>query len=220
MGMTCQVVLLVTAALQWLGVDIDALTEQIEYKVAPAPLIAVQGLANTFAFEPAEERLISPDSAGEWLRESGLTAPGTRVSEAERERLVAFRAIIRELIVANRTGDVGRAAAGLDRVAAEHRVGLVAGKDGQLALDLTPPGNVEAVIAQMLGIVFRAQLEGQWPRLKVCASDECRWAFFDSSRNQGGTWCQMSTCGNRLKNRAYRRRKASGGPTSHTTRRA
>ncbi|MQA73422.1 MAG: hypothetical protein GEU88_03545 [Solirubrobacterales bacterium] len=61
----------------------------------------------------------------------------------------------------------------------------------------------------MVGIVFCAQLESQWSRLKVCASDECRWAFFDSSRNRGGTWCQMETCGNRIKSRAYRRRTAT-----------
>ena len=61
----------------------------------------------------------------------------------------------------------------------------------------------------MVGIVFEAQLEGNWARLKVCASDECRWSFWDSSRNQGGTWCKMETCGNRIKNRAYRRRIAN-----------
>ena len=42
----------------------------------------------------------------------------------------------------------------------------------------------------MVGIVFAAQLESEWPRLKICASDECRWAFYDSSRNRSGTWCQ------------------------------
>jgi predicted RNA-binding Zn ribbon-like protein len=57
-----------------------------------------------------------------------------------------------------------------------------------------------------------AQLDGSWARLKVCANDECRWAFYDRSRNHGGTWCEMSACGNRLKNREFRarRRKANG----------
>ena len=31
-------------------------------------------------------------------------------------------------------------------------------------------------------------------------------AFFDSSRNRGGSWCRMEVCGNRIKNRHYRRR--------------
>ena len=29
---------------------------------------------------------------------------------------------------------------------------------------------------------------------------------YDSSRNRGGTWCQMEVCGNRIKNRHYRER--------------
>lgn len=53
----------------------------------------------------------------------------------------------------------------------------------------------------MIGLVFAAQLESRWERLKICASDECRWAFYDSSRNRRGTWCQMEACGNRIKNR-------------------
>ena len=78
-----------------------------------------------------------------------------------------------------------------------------------LSLDLEPAKSIDGVIAQLIGIIFQAQLEGEWPRLKICASDECRWAFFDSSRNRGGTWCQMEICGNRIKNRAYRRRKSA-----------
>jgi predicted RNA-binding Zn ribbon-like protein len=87
-------------------------------------------------------------------------------------------------------------------------VPLAVAADGALALDLAPVGSVDALVAQMIGIVFEAQLAQQWPRLKICASDECRWAFYDTSRNRGGTWCQMEVCGNRIKNRAYRRRKA------------
>jgi len=189
--------------------DIEALAEQIEYKVAPEPLIAVQGLANTFAFEPEEERLIDPGSTREWLLDSDLATPGVEVSPADHERLLAARAIIRDLIDANLSGHVEAPAAGMQRLAAEHRVALAASPDGGLALDLAPVSSVDALIAQLLGIIHQAQVEGVWSRLKVCASDECRWSFFDSSRNHGGTWCQMGTCGNKIKNRAYRRRIAA-----------
>ena len=43
--------------------DVAELARQIDYKVAPEPLIAVQGLANTFAYEPGEERLGDAASA-------------------------------------------------------------------------------------------------------------------------------------------------------------
>ena len=189
--------------------DVAELARQIEYKVAPEPLIAVQGLANTFAFEPGEERLSDPASARRWLLESDLAAPEVDVGERELAQLVELREIVRDLIDANLDGDAEEAGRRLGKLAAEHPVELVAGDGGGLAVDLTPPATVDGVISQMLGIVFAAQLESEWPRLKICASDECRWAFYDSSRNRSGTWCKMETCGNTIKNRAYRRRKTT-----------
>ena len=67
------------------------------------------------------------------------------------------------------------------------------------------------MVAQVVGVVLRAQIDGTWPRLKVCAADDCRWAFYDSSRNRGGNWCKMEICGNRMKNRSYRARRNATG---------
>ena len=61
----------------------------------------------------------------------------------------------------------------------------------------------------MIGIVLQAQIDGTWDRLKICAADDCRWAFFDASKNRGGHWCTMELCGNREKNRAYRARRSA-----------
>jgi predicted RNA-binding Zn ribbon-like protein len=190
-------------------VDVEALSRWIEDKVAPEPLIAVQGLANTYSFEDDEELLSDAESARRWLVEWDLAAPSIEIDDAALERLVDFRAVIRRLIEANHDGEPDpEAGAQLARLAAQHPVGLVAGADGRLALDLEPPSTVEGVIAQMVGIVFSAQLESEWPRLKICAADDCRWAFYDRSRNRAGNWCQMGLCGNRAKNRAYRARQA------------
>ena len=55
-----------------------------------------------------------------------------------------------------------------------------------------------------------AQADGTWHRLKACADDGCRWAFYDHSKNRRGRWCSMAVCGNQHKARAYRERaKAS-----------
>jgi predicted RNA-binding Zn ribbon-like protein len=195
-----------------LGVDVAELARQIEYKVAPEPLIAVQGLANTFAHDTEEERLLDPASAREWLVVSDLAVPEVEVGRRDLEGLIECREVIRGLIDANLDGDPEAVAPRLERLAAAHPVDVTACSDGTLGLDLAPPATVDAVISQMIGIVFAAQLEDEWPRLKICASDECRWAFYDGSRNRGGTWCKMETCGNRIKNRAYRARKSSDRP--------
>ena len=62
-------------------------------------------------------------------------------------------------------------------------------------------------VGRALAIVARAAADGTWERLKVCPADDCRWAFYDFSRNHSRTWCSMSSCGNRAKARSYRSRQ-------------
>lgn len=193
--------------------DVPELHRLVEYKFAPEPLIAVQGLANTYSFDEGdeEELLRGPEEARNWLVRTGLGAPEITVTPSQHRQLVEFRSVIRSLLDANRSGSESAAdGTALAGFAAEHPVGLLAGRTGDLELDLSPARSVDGVISMLLGISLRAQLAGEWPRLKICASDECRWAFFDSSRNRGGTWCQMEGCGNKIKNRAYRERRARG----------
>jgi len=71
--------------------------------------------------------------------------------------------------------------------------------DGVALVGKDPLGEVTA-------ITLKAMLDGTWPRLKVCR--KCEWAFYDYSKNRSGSWCSMQLCGNRLKTRAYRSRRA------------
>ena len=43
-------------------------------------------------------------------------------------------------------------------------------------------------------------------RLRICANDDCRWAFEDTSRAGRRRWCDMTSCGNVAKARRYRAR--------------
>jgi len=96
----------------------------------------------------------------------------------------------------------------LAELTATHPAPLRLGPGGEIELDLEPARTVDELIAQMLGAVHQAQLREEWARLKVCAADDCRWAFYDTSKNRGGHWCSMEQCGNRVKNRRYRGRQA------------
>jgi predicted RNA-binding Zn ribbon-like protein len=40
-------------------------------------------------------------------------------------------------------------------------------------------------------------------RLRRCELDECRWLFFDGSKNKSRRWCDMRTCGNLIKARRH-----------------
>ena len=64
----------------------------------------------------------------------------------------------------------------------------------------------------LLGLLLSirdAQADGSWSRLKLCGNPGCRWAFYDRSpAADRGAWCEMSSCGNLVKNRNLRARRA------------
>jgi predicted RNA-binding Zn ribbon-like protein len=43
-------------------------------------------------------------------------------------------------------------------------------------------------------------------RVKDCGDPTCRWLFLDLSKNHTRRWCDMKTCGNRMKARRYQAR--------------
>lgn len=190
-----------------------ALLRQVEGKPAPVPLLAVQAFANTLDVEDGTDRLESLQSWRGWLEESELIAPGVALRSEQLREARRLRDLVRELLAANEDGDpAGERTGRLAERLGTSRVELTSGPDGELELDLAPARDAGSLSAQLLGIVYEAQLTGNWPRLKLCENPECSWAFYDSSRNRSGSWCRMGECGNRLKNRAYRaRRRAAAG---------
>ena len=186
----------------------DWMTEQMEGKAAPMPLLAVQSFANTIDIESDYDWLESEQATATWLRESGLASSKLEVSPELLGPARRLREIVRRLLAANEQETVDREAAkSLAQLAGLHQVPLTANAAGELELDLSPANSTDALISRLLGIIFQAQALGTWPRLKLCENSECAWAFYDNSRNRSGSWCRMGQCGNRLKNRAYRERQ-------------
>ena len=128
------------------------------------------------------------------LRTDTLTSPWERT----------VREAIRSALVANHDRrNVPKAALRVLDEAAE-RAGLSVRftTDAAFALRQTRRGRVAEVLVAMTS----AMSDGTWTRLKVCADDECLWAFFDYSRARTGKWCSMEVCGNRAKQKAWRDR--------------
>jgi predicted RNA-binding Zn ribbon-like protein len=49
--------------------------------------------------------------------------------------------------------------------------------------------------------------------IKDCGDPTCRWLFLDTSKNHTRRWCDMKTCGNRMKARRHQARyQEHGGP--------
>lgn len=185
---------------------------QVEGKPAPMPLLAVQGFANTLDIETSTDLLESPETFLDWMKRSGLAAPGMMVSTADLRLARRFRDVIRDLLVANESGSAdAEAGAELAKLTAERRVQLIADPaTAKLTADTSPATDVDDLICLLLGVILLAQTTDEWQRLKLCENPECLWAFYDASRNRSGSWCRTGQCGNRLKNRAYRERQRSG----------
>lgn len=176
---------------------------------APEPLRLVQVFINTRDIEAGTDEIDSPGRLGAWLRAEGL-GDGEPTPE-DLERFRAAREALRALVLANNGEPQDRAAiATLNREAGRARLVVRFSEDG--TPQLAPGGRgVDAALATILAAVERAGVEGTWDRLKACRNHTCGWAFYDRSRNRSGTWCTMAVCGNVMKARAYRRRRASEG---------
>ncbi len=48
-------------------------------------------------------------------------------------------------------------------------------------------------------------------RIKQCQNPNCRWVFYDESRNRSRRWCEGASCGNLLKVRRFRARRSATG---------
>lgn len=183
----------------WLGDD--------ESKPAPPPLLLVQSLVNTIEMPDGADRLADPADARPWLVDNGLLSPQAEPTAADLELLRAVREALRTMLVHNAGGPPPNktALAGLKAVADGGSARADLGPDGVVRLAADGDSLRERLVDVLL-IVRDAQRDGTWALLKACANDECQWAFYDKSRNHGGTWCDMATCGNKLKNRAFRAR--------------
>lgn len=177
----------------------------------PHGLGLVIDFVNTVDFETGVERLRSPRDLARWLDVHGLLgadADEAEVRESDLRRAISLREALRALSAGHAGGSTDPRAAGeLQRVAERGRLSVHFGADGSASFEPRAPGFAGA-LARLLVPIAAASRDGTWQRVKACRSDECRWAFYDHSRNRSGVWCDMAVCGNRTKVRAYRRRGA------------
>lgn len=181
-----------------------------ETKPAPGPLRRVQALINTLDRETNDDRLADRESARPLLVELGLLSPNAPLHGDDLDAITGVREALHALVLRNSGGPEPEARSLRPiRDLGDHAL-LRVRLDAAGAVSLAPADDsVRARLAALLTVVSEAQRAGTWGLLKACANDECSWAFYDRSRNHGGTWCDMSECGNKLKNREFRARKRS-----------
>ncbi|HEX6521916.1 MAG TPA: CGNR zinc finger domain-containing protein [Streptosporangiaceae bacterium] len=183
-------------------VTLPSWVPDIEDKPAPMPLLVVQSFVNTLDADNHTDRLARDDDARAWLAEAGLPYANGDLNLV-REVRESIRALIgRDPL----TPDELRP---LETVLASAQPRLEVTRHGQVRL--APAGTVTSSVADglmhLLLIIRDAQADGTWDRLKLCGNPDCRWAFYDRSHSRRGAWCDMATCGNRIKNRNLRARR-------------
>jgi predicted RNA-binding Zn ribbon-like protein len=196
------------------GMTLPSWASHLESKLAPPPLLLVQAFVDTLDLDLRTDVLAHSDEARAWLADAGLRQEDQPGFDTDLRLAREARESLRAMIGRNTGGpplteaelrpleQVTSQAAPRLEVIADGRVGLGTG-DGA--------GRLADGLAGLLLAVRDAQADGSWDRLKLCGNPDCRWAFYDGSRSHQGAWCEMASCGNRLKNRNLRARRAQAG---------
>ena len=177
---------------------------------SPGALKTVEDFVNTLEIDgPARnEGLDSPAAAARWLGEHGLMEAGAELGDDDRDLVVRVREDLRALLLANNGEPLDDdSIVRLNEVAARASLSVRFTGPGDAHLASTAQG-IDGALGRILAIVFTAMGDGTWERLKACRNEDCTWVFYDASKNLSATWCSMRVCGNRMKARAYRRRRA------------
>jgi predicted RNA-binding Zn ribbon-like protein len=176
----------------------------------PGNVRLVQDFVNTVEPQTGDEALQSPRDLLDWLVDHDLARPDRPVTQQDLELAYAVREGLRALLVSHTRHDPDEAAIeSLNRALQEVAVSLRFDSRGEHRLVAADPAPIHHGLVAILEAIRQATQDQTWNRLKVCARDSCRWAFYDTSRNRAGRWCSMAGCGNHIKmQRAYAARKA------------
>jgi predicted RNA-binding Zn ribbon-like protein len=172
----------------------------------PHDLQLVLDFVNTLDLDQGLELLATPASLAAWLAERGLCAAPLRLGPSQLRRAHQLRETLRSVMLEHNGGPPAELDE-LQRVARQGQLAVSFDSDCDSVLVARDPG-FDGALAQLLIPVAASTSDGSWARAKACRAEDCRWAFYDTSRNRSGRWCDMAVCGNRTKVRAYRQRTA------------
>lgn len=166
------------------------------------------------------EHLPSLDAALAWLADRGLL--GADAASAERRAAGIGRGAAGRLTGIHRVRDALREVAdavAVERPADPEAVEIVNRTlRSREVIELAPTAEgisvrerdaIDALgdaLARLVEPLAETVISGRADRLRVCENETCRWVFFDRSRGGRRRWCDMRTCGNRVKARRHRER--------------
>jgi predicted RNA-binding Zn ribbon-like protein len=164
---------------------------------APASALLVRDFVNTVEWQEDAESWTTPGDLARWFTDRA----GVRTDRLTEDDLALARRLREGLrsVLLQHAGHEPLPSAAADLNETLERIPLVlrVDEDGRMRLG----HGTGAPLAHILAAVDGLRADGGWNRLKACARESCRWAYWDSSRNGSGRWCSMSWCGNHVKMR-------------------
>ena len=184
--------------------DVDSADAEARAQI-PASVLVVKDFVNTADLAARTDLLDTPSSLGSWLVRSGILSAVGKLDQHDLDRALTVREGFRQLLLAH----AGHQAdpdlvEELNSALAGAPLGVRFGPAGDRNFVAAGTTDLDEALGRLLAAVDDAITAGVWTRLKVCAKDTCRWAYYDGSRNRSGRWCSMTDCGNQVKmKRAY-----------------
>ena len=157
---------------------------------------------------PQADELKSPRELGVWMSPRGLLFTGAKITPAMLSTAIELRTLVRNYLQCDqlersRDKDAVRA---LNKTLKLFPLVVAVRDDGGMVLKAAREDAL-AGLSSVIAELYDGSRNGTLDRLKMCASDECRRAFFDRSKPATRRWCMSSLCGNRMKTRSYRERQ-------------
>ena len=196
------------------GMTSPSWASHLAHRLAPPPLLLVQAFVNTLDLDLHTDVLAHADEARAWLADAGLRDPGRPDFAADLQLAREVRESLRAMIGRNTGGPPLTEAElrPLRQVTTQAAPRLEVTAAGQVRLETGDgAGRLADGLGGLMLTIRDAQDDGRWNRMKLCGNPDCRWAFYDRSHSRQGAWCDMASCGNRLKNRSLRARRAQAG---------
>ncbi|GAC1476014.1 MAG: CGNR zinc finger domain-containing protein [Candidatus Dormibacteraceae bacterium] len=168
----------------------------------------IQAFVNTVDLQDGPDELSDPNTLKAWLVANDLMDGSQPVEASDLRHAIALREAIRGAIGPNSGQQVYPVdIATLNGAATASGLRMRFGADGKPRMEPEAPGVVGAM-GRIVATLYAAMEDASWSRLKLCRAKQCRWAFYDRSKNHSSRWCTMASCGNREKARRFRSHKA------------
>jgi predicted RNA-binding Zn ribbon-like protein len=186
------------------------LDDDISRERVPVPAVLIRDFVNTVDHELGTDELATAEGLTTFLVRHRLLADGPQARERDRQESLRLRRGLHDALELNHAAEHAPLPI-LDDALGALRVRLQWVGDGVVA---APADDGVAGALALIGLAaHEARAGGLWWRLKICAFDECEWAYYDQSKNRSRQYCEYG-CGNKLKTRAYRARRRATEPAN------